>query len=112
MRAHGCKKLGVRKREVQRAIAAHGDAPDSTECTTRTCTIALFDIWEKLLQEELLITSAPVARINVESCASGRGHDQKIADALLLAQVIGNTHAAGTKQHLLVVTQSVKEIER
>lgn len=99
------------KREMQRAIAAHGDSRDGAIGTARTHAVAALDERKEFLEKKVLVTNFAVERVDVEAGAARGSGDEEFLDAAFFAEVVDEVPASGTKEHLLVVAETVKEIE-
>jgi len=73
--------------------------------------IPFFDEREKLLKQEILVGGFPVLGIDVEACAAlGRGDDE-VGELTPFAHVLDEVKSAGVDKGLLVVAETVQEIE-
>jgi len=58
--ADGAEKLRMAEGEMQRAVAAHGDAGDGVVGATGGDSVAFFDEWEKFLEQEIFVGALAV----------------------------------------------------
>jgi len=107
----GAEKLRVAEGEMQRAVAAHGDAGDGTVGAARRGAIAFFDEREKFLEKEILVAAPAILRIDVEARTAVRRGDQKISQLTFFAQVFDEIPRAGVDEELFVVAETVEGIE-
>jgi hypothetical protein len=109
--ADGAEELWAAEGEMERAVAAHGDARDSAIGAAGPGTIVLLDVWEKFLEEEIFVALLAVAGIDVEAGAGCGSGDEEFADAIFFLEILDEVPAAGTEEHLFVVAEAVEEIE-
>ncbi len=76
--ARGRKKLRVAKRQVERAVTAHGDSVDGAIGAAGCGSITLFDKGEKFLDHEIFVTILAVSAVDIEASSRVRSGDQKI----------------------------------
>src|SRR5690242_9372220 len=111
VRGHRDKTLRMREGQMQRAVAAHGDASDGARGAFRSDAIVAFDERNEFLKKEIFVAHAAIARIDVESSIRFRRDHEVFADFLLLPLVLDDVPAAGTYQKLLVVAEAVEKVE-
>ena len=111
MRADGGEKFRVPEREVQCAIASHGDSRDRAIRAAGPRAVARFDSRQEFLHQEILVADCPVMRINVKRTARVRCGNQKFAELSMFPQVFDQVKSAGVDEHLFVVAEPVKKIK-
>src|SRR5579864_8870127 len=99
------------KRQMQRAVATHGNSANATIAAAGPRAVRAFNKRQKFADEEILITFAAIARIDVEAGARIRRDNQKLAELMLLPKILDQIPPAGTDKHLLVFAEAVKKIE-
>src|SRR5580704_300358 len=111
MSAHRSEQLRVKKRHPQRAIASHGDTAEAAGFAARGNSVAMLDPGHEFLQEEIVVTEAPVVRVHEETGVTGWADQNEIADLPAVPEFLDKIESAGTHEHLLIITKPVEVIE-
>src|SRR5487761_525736 len=99
------------KSKMQSAVAAHGNSADAAIMTAGPRAVRAFDERQKFADEEILVTLAAVARIDVEAGVGVGRDDEKFAELMLFPKIFDQIPSAGADEHLFVLAESVKKIE-
>src|SRR4029077_11691079 len=97
------------KREMQRAVAAHGDSGDPAILATRGNAVARFNARQEFLHEKILVASLCIGRIDVERLVRLRRGHKELADLSAFPQVLRQIECAAVDEHLLVVAEAVEK---
>ena len=111
MGADGGKQFGMGEGETQRAVSSHGNAGDGPALPSRADAIFAFDRRDEFLQKEIAVAERVARRVDVETALAFRRHHQKVTDLMLAAQVFDHAPSAGAEQRLLVLAETVQEVE-
>ena len=109
--ADGRKHFGMAKGETQRTVSAHGDAGDRSIAAALADAVFLFDEWDELLQEKIAVAFGTVGGVDVKTSSTFGSDDKKIAELVLLAEIVEHRPAAAVEKRFLVVAQAMEEIE-
>ncbi len=109
--ADGREQFGMSEGEMEGAVAAHGNAGNRAIGAAGTEAVAAFDERKKFLQEEGLVADFAVAGIDVEASPARGSGDEEFLEAAFFAEILDEVPAAGVEKCLLVVAESVEEIE-
>src|ERR1700719_443403 len=101
----------MREAKAQCAIASHGDSADRASRAAGANPVFTFDVGQELLQKKIVVAHGSVRRIDVKAAAAFGCGDEKIAHLVLLAQILEQRPAATVEEGLLVIAQTVQEIE-
>src|SRR3974377_1449781 len=93
------------------AVSAHGYAADGPASASSRHPIFLFYVGDEFLQKEVVVAKRAVRRVDGEAPPAIRRHDEKVAQFVLMAQVVDQGPGAAVEQRLFVVTQAVQEVE-
>jgi len=111
LRAHGGKKLGMRKGKSQRAITAHGKSGYASRFPVANHVEVRFYVRQELGEKKIAVTIMPVSRIYEETASPLRRDHQEISDLVLLPEIFDQSPTAGSQKGLLVFAQSVQKIQ-
>ena len=109
--ADGRKQFGMSEGEMEGAVAAHGNAGKRAIGASGTDAVAMFDERKKFLQEEGLVADFAVAGVDVETSLAGGSGDEEFLEAASFAEILDEVPAAAVEECLIVVAESVEEIE-
>jgi hypothetical protein len=109
--ADGGEQFGMMEGEMERAVAAHGNAGDGAIGAAGTYAIEAFDERKKFLQEKILVAGFAVPGIDVEAGRAGGSGDKEILEAPFFAEILDEIPGAGAEEGLLIVAEAVEEIE-
>ncbi len=107
----GRKHFGMAEGETQRTESAHGDSGDCSIAAAFADAVFLFDKWDELLQEKIAVAYGAVGRVDVKAPSTFGGDDKKIAELMLLAEIVEHRPSTTVEKCFLVVAQAVEEVE-
>src|ERR1700676_2493475 len=96
---------------MEGAVSAHRHARYSATGAPGLNMVMALDEGKKFANQEILITHAPIARINVEAAPGGRRGDDEFTNFAAIPQVLDDVPAAAADQGLLVAAKSVEIIQ-
>ena len=111
LRADSGKHFGMAKGETQRTVSAHGNSSDGSMAAAFTDAVFLFDKWDELLQEKIAVANGTVGGVDVKTSSAFRSYDKKIAELMLLAEVVEHRPSTAVEKRFLVIAQAVEKIE-
>src|SRR6266702_4245986 len=101
----------MRECESQCPISSHRNSGDGAGRPPGANTIFVLNMWQEFLQEEVTVAHGTVGGIHVEAApAFGRG-DQKIADLMLVAQIIEQRPPSAIEQSSFIVAEAMQKIK-
>jgi hypothetical protein len=109
--ADGREQFGMSEGEMEGAVAAHGNAGNGAIGAAGTDAVAVFDERKKFPQEEGFVADFAVAGVDIEASPAGGSGDEEFLEAAFFAEILDEVPAAGVEKCLLVVAESVEEIE-
>jgi len=109
--ANGTEELRMAEREMESAVATHGDTGDGAVGAAGSGAVAVFDEGEKFLKEKIFVAVFSVARIDVEAGAAVGSGDEEVLELLFFALVFDEVPEAGVDEELFVIAEAVKVVE-
>ena len=107
----GRKHFGMAEGETQGTVSAHGDSGDRSIAAAFADAVFLFDEWDELLQEKIAVADGTVGGVDVKTFSAFGSDDKKIAELMLLAEIVEHRPSTAVEKRFLVVAQAVKEVE-
>jgi hypothetical protein len=109
--ADGGKELRMAEREMERAVAAHGDAGNSAIGATRMNAVVAFNEGKEFFQQKVFVTILAIARIDIETRATAWRGDEELFQLAFFPEILDEIPGAGVNEHLFVIAEAVEEIE-
>ena len=97
--------------EAQRSVSAHGDAGNGSALASGADAISALDVGHELLQKKIAVAERIVRRVDVETASSVRRDNEKVTDLMLAAKVFDQAPSPGVEQRLLVLSETMQEVE-
>src|SRR5712692_4129696 len=97
--------------EAKCAIASHGNAGDGSPCPPRPDAVFALDIRHEFPQKKFTVTHRTVGGVDVEAAHPFRRSHQKVANLVLLAQILDQVPSSRVDQRLLVLSKTVQKVE-
>src|SRR4029077_18069562 len=96
-----------------RAVSTHGHAGDALAQAPRTNAILALDERHEFLEKEVAVAdlASISSRIDVKAAPTLRSDDEEVADLALLAKIFNQLPGAGVDERLLVVAETMEEVE-
>src|ERR1700684_792509 len=99
------------KGEAQRTVSTHRDSGDCSIAAAFADAVLLFDEGDELLQKQIAVANGAVGGVDVETLSAFGSHDEKIAQLMVLAEIVEHRPATAVEKRFLVVAQTVQEVK-
>jgi hypothetical protein len=89
--------------EAQCAVSAHGDSGDCSMAAAFADSVFLFDERDKLLEKKIAVANGAIRGVDVEAFSAFGSDDKKIAQLMLLAEIVEHRPTAAVEKRFLVI---------
>src|SRR5438105_2648414 len=97
--------------EAKRSIPAHRQAGDSARLAHTNHAELRFDLRNKFRKEEVAVAISAIGGVDEECAPAFSRDDYKLANRMVLAQVLDQPPASSEHQRLLILTEAVQKIK-